>query len=193
MAEPLVLLDGCGRHRAGVSGARRREPAQSLPGLRRQEVELRRAQPGVQEMKKSELGPSARGASRGPVGSPGGQCPHLGHIRHGRGLGREAALGLAVWEGCLEEEARGSGAQGSQRGRRGREGRRGRRRSAAAALCRTRREPRGRLHLRHHRGRRCARRHGRLQPGQPEQLRLRPGEAGLLQPGRGLEVGRLLG
>ncbi|XP_045431044.1 protein Wnt-7b isoform X1 [Pipistrellus kuhlii] len=54
-------------------------------------------------------------------------------------------------------------------------------------------EPGGRLHLRHHGGRRGARRHGRLQPGQPEQLRLRPREAGLLQPGRGLEVGRLLG
>lgn len=55
-----------------------------------------------------------------------------------------------------------------------------------------RREPRGSVHLRHHRGRRGARGHRGLQPGQPEQLRVRPREAGLLQPGRGLEVGRLL-
>lgn len=55
-----------------------------------------------------------------------------------------------------------------------------------------RRQQGGRVHLRHHRSRGRPRGHRRLHPGEPERLWLRQREAGLLQPGRGLEVGRLL-
>lgn len=49
------------------------------------------------------------------------------------------------------------------------------------------------IHLRHYSGRGGPRHNGGVQPGQPEPVRLRPGEAGVLQPGGRLEVGRLLG
>lgn len=51
----------------------------------------------------------------------------------------------------------------------------------------------GCVHLRRHRGRGRPRGDCGLQPRQPERLRLRQGEAGFLQQGGGLEVGRLLG
>lgn len=50
----------------------------------------------------------------------------------------------------------------------------------------------GCIHLRHHSGRGGPRHHGGMQPGQPEPVRLWPGEAGVLQSGGRLEVGRLL-
>lgn len=49
-----------------------------------------------------------------------------------------------------------------------------------------------RLYLRHHSSRGGSRHHSGVQPGQPESVWLRPGEAGLLQPGGRLEVGRML-
>lgn len=48
------------------------------------------------------------------------------------------------------------------------------------------------VHLCHYCCWRCTCCHGRLQPGQPQQLWLWPRETGLLQPRGGLEVGRLL-
>lgn len=48
------------------------------------------------------------------------------------------------------------------------------------------------VHLCHYCCRGCTRCHSCLQPGQPQQLWLWPRETGLLQPGGGLEVGRLL-